>query len=145
MSWAPERDVTVMFRLRSGRRGPRIDLTRSAPAATRHTRAAITPPMLSAVPDEHRRLSHGVLVRASVLARVLGLRLLALDATITLAPARVRSVSAAGDLRPIDAWSGLRGPLPRVDAVDRRLVEAVHSMHEGRELLERTRFVGPLR
>ena len=45
------------------------------------------PTLLTAVPDRRRRLSEGILVEASVLARLLGIRLLKLDATVVLMPA----------------------------------------------------------
>ena len=39
-----------------------------------------------------RRPSDGILIQASILARLLGLRLLTLDATITLVPASQRRI-----------------------------------------------------
>lgn len=40
-------------------------------------------------PDEESRLSDGVLVETALVARVLGLRLLRVDGTVLLAPARL--------------------------------------------------------
>jgi hypothetical protein len=48
-------------------------------------------------PDEESRLSDGVLVETALVARVLGMRLLRVDGTVLLAPARLhaRSVRTA--------------------------------------------------
>jgi hypothetical protein len=48
-------------------------------------------------PDEESRLSDGVLVETALVARVLGMRLLRVDGTVLLAPARLhaRSVRSA--------------------------------------------------
>lgn len=60
----------------------------SAPLAPRaiSSAARMAP---TAVPDRNRRLPEGVLVEAAVVARLPGLRLLKLDATVTLAPAEL--------------------------------------------------------
>lgn len=49
---------------------------------------------LTAAVDGGRRLSEGSVVQASVRARLLGIPLLRLDATVLLAPARVTSSSS---------------------------------------------------
>ena len=46
------------------------------------------------MPDDDARLADGVLVEADVHARVLGLRLLRLDATVVLLPAGTRPAAA---------------------------------------------------
>lgn len=99
---------------------------RVVPRATR-TPAALA---LTAFPHRRKRLSDGVLVEASILARVLGLRLLTLEATVVLAPADVVANAAA---RP----SG-RGPRPpRV--VGRGLAEAARTIDQGSEVLAEAR------
>jgi hypothetical protein len=52
------------------------------------------------VPDRRRRPSDGVLVEASIVARLLGIRLLRLDATVVLVPADVTAPSSAPDDSP---------------------------------------------
>lgn len=47
-------------------------------------------PLATMEPDEESRLSDGVLVETALVARVLGLRLLRVDGTVLLAPARLR-------------------------------------------------------
>jgi hypothetical protein len=49
------------------------------------TRAA--PVVLEVTPDRRRRLSDAALVEASIAARLLGIRILTLNATVALAPA----------------------------------------------------------
>jgi hypothetical protein len=44
-------------------------------------------------PDEESRLSDGVLVETALVARVLGMRLLRVDGTVLLAPARLHARS----------------------------------------------------
>jgi hypothetical protein len=46
-------------------------------------------PLATMQPDEESRLSDGVLVETALVARVLGLRLLRVDGTVLLAPARL--------------------------------------------------------
>ena len=75
---------------------------------------------LTAAVDPSRRLSEGGLVQASVRARVLGIPLLRLDATIALMPAAITAPS-----------SGL--------ATGNGLVEAVRSINEGAEVLAQVR------
>jgi hypothetical protein len=98
------------------------------------------PGVLTVAPDRRRRLSQGVLVEASILARVLGLRLLTLEATMVLAPADVTTRStgqrgAAG--RPSTAPPPRRSPGP-----GRGLADAVRNLDEGAKLLEQARDSG---
>ena len=79
-----------------------------------------TPVALTASIDRRRRLSEGGLVQASVRARLLGLPLLQLDATIVLTPAAISASPAA-----FTAGDGL--------------AEAVRSINEGAELLAQVR------
>jgi hypothetical protein len=57
---------------------------------------------LIAVPDRRRRLSDGMVVEASIVARLFRFRLLAIDASLVVSPARVaaRSPAVAPRARP---------------------------------------------
>lgn len=89
--------------------------------------------------------SEAVLVEASILARLLGIRLLKLDATVLIGPA---DVTASSPVR-----TGLRArkpprrsevpPAPSAAAVvGRGLADAVRSINEGAELLAEARRNG---
>jgi hypothetical protein len=52
---------------------------------------------LVAVPDRAGRLSDGLVVEGSVVARLLGLRLLVIDARLVLAPAQLKDPPSADD------------------------------------------------
>ena len=75
-------------------------------------------------------------MEASILARVLGVRLLTLDATVVLAPAEIAAHPAA---RP----SGRRPLAP--GAVSRGLAEAALTIEQGSEVLGRGTAQRPLR
>jgi hypothetical protein len=75
----------------------------------RHSRSDST--SLIAVPDGGRQLSEGLLVDASVVARLLRVRLLEIDARLVVAPAQVRDV-------------GSRAPPPGTHAIGTRLAAA---------------------
>ena len=45
------------------------------------------------VPDSSKRLSDGVLIETSVLARLLGVKLLTLEGTVVVTPAQLRDLS----------------------------------------------------
>ena len=96
---------------------------------------------LTAVPDRRRRLSDAVLVEASIRARVMGIRLLSLDATVVLVPADLTASPPAVVDAPAQA-SGrpVRGARSR--AAGRGLAEAVRSIDEGAEILSRTQRNG---
>lgn len=105
--------------------------------------------MLTAVPDRKRRLSDGFLVEASILARVLGIRLLTLDATVMLVPADVTAPSSEPHSSPAPHDSPARTParssdVPRAQsgAVGRGLADAVRSINEGAALLAEARRNG---
>jgi hypothetical protein len=74
---------------------------------------------LTAALDPNRRLSEGALVQASVRARLLGIPLLRLDATVVLMPAAITAPSSA--------------------PVGNGLVEAVRSINDGAEVLAQVR------
>ena len=79
-----------------------------------------TPVAMAAAVDPRRRLSEGALVQASVRARLLGIPLLRLDATVALMPAAITAPSSA-----VAAGNGL--------------AEAVRSINDGAEVLAQVR------
>jgi hypothetical protein len=90
--------------------------------ATREIKTS-APVALTAAVDRTRRLSEGTLVQASVRARLLGIPLLRLDATVVLMPAAISASSstvAAGD----------------------GLAEAVRSINDGAAVLAQVRRDG---
>jgi hypothetical protein len=96
-----------------------------------------------ALPDRRRRLSEGVLVDARIRARLLGIRLLTIDATVVLAPADVTVPSVAAHDLPQRASVPSPGiARSRSAATGHRLAEAVQSINEGVELLDATRRDG---
>ena len=105
---------------------------------------------MRAVPDPRRRLNDGVLIQASVLARVLGVRLLKLDTTVILAPAEVQvpaARAAPANGRPAKPASAstptpVRAAARRSGPAGRALADAVRSVNEGAELLALSRRNG---
>lgn len=106
--------------------------------------------MLTAVPDPTRRLADGVLVDACLRARVLGFRLLTIEAAVVLVPAAVAPASS-GDARPqrpparsfrapLPRWSG---PPPGRRPTGHALADARRSLIEGAELLAGASRDGP--
>jgi hypothetical protein len=91
-------------------------------------------------PDRTRRLSEGALVQASVRARLLGLTLLRLDATVVLAPAEISDARSAA-LEPERPRSA-RSSAVLTDEGGRGLAEAVRSINEGAQLLAEVRRDG---
>ena len=81
------------------------------------------PVALTAAVDSSRHLSEGALVQASVRARLLGIPLLRLDATVVLMPAAITAPSSA-----LAAGNGL--------------AEAVRSINDGAEVLAQLRRNG---
>jgi hypothetical protein len=79
-----------------------------------------TPAALTASVDPSRRLSEGALVQASVRARLLGIPLLRLDATLVLMPAAITAPSST-----LASGNGL--------------AEAVRSINDGAEVLAQVR------
>jgi hypothetical protein len=79
---------------------------------------------LTAAVDPSRRLSEGALVQASVRARLLGVPLLRLDATVVLMPAAITAPYSA-----LGAGNGL--------------AEAVRAINDGAEVLSKVRRDGP--
>jgi hypothetical protein len=90
------------------------------------------PVVLTAVPDRRRRPSDGLVVEASIVARLLGIRLLTLNAKVVVAPADVRAPSSPShDSRPVGRDS--RPP------VGRGLAEAVVRLNESAAILAEAR------
>lgn len=81
------------------------------------------PVALTAAVDPNRRLSEGALVQASVRARLLGLPLLRLDATVVLMPAAITAPSSA-----LADGNGL--------------ADAVRNLNDGAEVLAQVRQNG---
>jgi hypothetical protein len=94
--------------------------------------------VLNAAPDGARRLAEGTLVEASVRARLLGIPLLKLDATIALVPATWGG-RASEPRRP-----GTSGRVSRTDrhgapAAGKSLADAVRTINEASDLLAEAR------
>jgi hypothetical protein len=86
-------------------------------------RGTLAPAALTAAVDPGRRLSEGGLVQASVRARLLGIPLLRLDATVVLMPAAITAPSST-----LAARNGL--------------AEAVRSINDAAEVLAQSRNNG---
>jgi hypothetical protein len=96
-----------------------------------------------AIPDRRRRLSEGVLVEATIRARLLGIRLLTIEATVALAPADLAAPSVGAHDLPQRASVRSSGiSRNRSAATGHGLAEAVQSINEGMELLAATRRDG---
>jgi hypothetical protein len=89
MSWGPKRDVSATHRS-SRRRGGRRSDSRNTANATEQTPETSPSTNLIAIPDDGRPLSEGLLVEASIIARLLRLRVLAIDAKLIVTPAHVQ-------------------------------------------------------
>lgn len=93
------------------------------------------PGPLTVAPDRRRRLSDAVLVEASLVARLAGIRLLTIDATVTLVPADVSTSTSTPGGAPV--------PRRQLSAVaGHRLAEAVRSIDEAEQLLAQARRDG---
>jgi hypothetical protein len=112
----------------------------------------MTPGAVTATPDPRRSLTDGILVQASVLARVLGVRLLTLDTTVVLMPADIQVSSPVGHDGPGSAWGRrqtarttarpARAAPTRAGAGRHGLADAVRSINEGAAALAMTRDDG---
>ncbi|MDW5594134.1 hypothetical protein VSS74_07300 [Conexibacter stalactiti] len=108
--------------------------------------------MLS-IPGSTRRLSEGVALKASVIARLLGIRLLTLDATVLVAPAEIAAATTVpppSRSSPLPALpSPSPSPSPRTAARSRPvgdgLREAERCIEEGAASLAAARSVAPSR
>jgi hypothetical protein len=95
---------------------------------------------LTGVPDRRRRAQDGIVAEAAIVARVLRLRILTLDATVAFTPAVVTAASA-GPSRPAVLSSGAALPAAgrSTEVVGRRLADAIRSIDEGAAMLARAR------
>ena len=98
-----------------------------------------TPVALTAIPDRRRRPSDGLVVEARVVARLLGLRLLTLEASIVVVPAEVTAPTPARRRAPARSDGG---PPERARAVG-SLADAVRRIDEGAAILAEVRAVRP--
>jgi hypothetical protein len=100
------------------------------------------PLVLEVAPDRRRRLSDAALIEASIAARLLGMRILTLNATIALVPADVTTATPAVQDRgprqdrvsyvPRRSSGDSRG---RSGAAKYNLADAVRNLEEGARLL----------
>jgi hypothetical protein len=94
-------------------------------------------------PERRKRLSDGALVEASIRARLLGIPLLRLDATIVLVPAEMTGRSFAPPEPPARKTArSTGGPTKRSSAAGHGLAEAVRSINEGAKQLAEVRRNG---
>lgn len=96
---------------------------------------AKAPVALAAAPERGGRLSEGAIVEAKVRARLFGIPLLKIDATVVLVPAGFADPSAAAHAPPARTARSSA-------AAGHDLAEAVRSINEGAELLAEVRRNG---
>jgi hypothetical protein len=102
------------------------------------------PAALTAIPDRRRRPSDGLVVEARIVARVLGLRLLTLEATVVVVPAEVTASARSSGGAQLRAPARSDGAPPaRAEAV-RSLAEAVRRIDEGAAILAEVRSKRPV-
>jgi hypothetical protein len=122
----------------------RLANSRSSARVIPRTVRTTAPDVVGAVPDRNRRLADGILVDACILARVLGIRLLTLDARVILLPADVKTPSSApADARRprTSARSSAVAPQPS-GAIGHGLADAVRAINEGAAILAKARSDG---
>jgi hypothetical protein len=101
------------------------------------------PAGLTAVPDPGKRLSDGILVDACIRARLLGMPILKVEATVVLAPAGLTAPTAAARDLPIRSSARpSRAASTRSGDSREGLAEAVRTINEGAELLAEARRNG---
>jgi hypothetical protein len=122
MYWEPGRAVSATHR---SRRWPRRSRSGSTSTARGNERTLI------AVPDGRRPLSEGLVVEASIVARLLRVRLLAVDASLIVVPAQVKG-------RP-RAHAALAPVTPR--AIGGGLATAERFLDEGAASLSASRAI----
>jgi hypothetical protein len=104
-------------------------------------------------PDLTRRRADATLVEASVTARLLGMRILRIDATVALVPAEVAIATPPVVTPPVvtppvetrAAYAPGRSfgaPRGRAGAVGPRLADAVRNLDEGAKVLAKVRRAG---
>jgi hypothetical protein len=108
----------------SGRRGASRSTARGTGPATTD---------LIANPDGGRRLADGLVVEASVVARLFRIRLLAIDASVVITPAQVKA------RRPLALQSLPRAVPTRSHTIGPGLAAAVRIIDEGKACLAASR------
>ena len=100
------------------------------------------PVVVAVAPDRRRRLSDAALVEASVAARLLGMRILTLNATVALVPADVTAATHPVRDRPPSEDQAAHVPMrssgdsrARPGAAKYNLADAVRNLEEGARLL----------
>ena len=120
-------------------------MTRSASPRRRlrpsWSRAAARSTDLVVVPDQSQELSGGVVVRAHVLARLLGIRLLRLDADVVLVPGALERLDVAPPQDPLPRPVVRPQVLASDDEARRHLVLAKGLLREADGALESARSV----
>lgn len=76
------------------------ELTRGRTDPSRLPPTTPTTLAVLSIPGSTRRLSEGVALKASVIARLLGMRLLTLDATVLVAPAEITATTTVPSSSP---------------------------------------------
>ena len=98
-----------MSRFGGRRRRRRHAWKTTAGRAAQQTLATTTADPPVAVPDGNKDLSGGVLIETSVLARLLGVKLLTLEGTVIVSPADIRPL----DIHPQPRYESAVGSTPR--------------------------------
>ncbi len=101
--------------------------------------------MLAAAPDHRKTPAQGTLIKGSILARILGIRLLTLDATLVLVPTDVSALPSVATDRLQRTYAPSSRAAPRAIAVGPGLDKAVRSIGEGAALLAQSRRDSPQR
>jgi hypothetical protein len=106
-------------------------------------RSRATAQPLTAVPDPRKHLSDGVLVEGCLRARLIGIPILKVEATIVLAPAGLTTQNPAPRDLPFRSPAQSSGPASaRSRLPGQGLAEAVRRLNEGAELLAEARRNG---
>jgi hypothetical protein len=99
--------------------------------------------VLEVAPDRRRRLSDAALVEASVVARLFGMPILKINATVALVPADVTTARSAVHGRPARESIARSGDPPgRPGGGGGRLADAVRHLNEGEALLAKAQRNG---
>ena len=83
------------------------------------------------IPDSTKRLSEGVVVETSLLARVLGIKLLTVQGTVLVSPARLEEQDGHSEVAPVWSPAGMAGGSSQSgSAVGTRLRITAHLLDE---------------
>jgi hypothetical protein len=106
------------------------------------TGKSAVPVVVEVAPDRRRRLSDAALIEASIAARLLGMRILTLNATVALVPADVTAPPGAVRDRPPSEDRAAHAPTrssgdsrARPGGAKYNLADAVRNLEEGARLL----------